>query len=209
MSVDLALNDLTVVPANEASWEDIQAVFGTRGNAAVCQCQRYKLPPKEAFKHYPPEDRALRLRAQTNAGDPGADATTGLVAYLDREPVGWCAVEPRANYQGLLRVYKVPWLDREEDKSDPTVWALTCFFIRRGFRRRGISYALARAAVDFARSRGADALEGYPMLTEPGQEITWDEMHVGNRSVFAAAGFTEVSHPTPRRVVMRIDFGVH
>jgi hypothetical protein len=44
------------------------------------------------------------------------------------------------------------------------------------------------------------------MITEPGQEIAWGELHVGSRSIFAAAGFTEVSRPTPRRVVMRIDF---
>ena len=44
------------------------------------------------------------------------------------------------------------------------------------------------------------------MITQPGTEITWGEMLVGNRSMFSAAGFTEVSHPTPRRVVMRIDF---
>jgi hypothetical protein len=29
---------------------------------------------------------------------------------------------------------------------------------------------------------------------------------MGSRSVFAAAGFAEVSRPTLRRVVMRIDF---
>ena len=75
-----------------------------------------------------------------------------------------------------------------------------------GHRRRGVSTALARAAVDFAKARGARALEGYPMITEPGEEITWGEMNVGSRSIFAAAGFTEVSRPTPRRVVMRIDF---
>jgi hypothetical protein len=57
-----------------------------------------------------------------------------------------------------------------------------------------------------ARARGARALEGYPMLTEPGKEITWGELHVGSRSIFAAAGFAEVSRPTPRRVVMRIEF---
>jgi len=83
---------------------------------------------------------------------------------------------------------------------------VTCFVTRVGFRRRGISRALARAAVDFARERGARALEGYPMITNPGQEISWGELHVGSRSIFAAAGFAEVSHPTPRRVVMRIDF---
>jgi hypothetical protein len=65
---------------------------------------------------------------------------------------------------------------------------------------------MARAAVDFARKRGARALEGYPMITHPGQEVTWGELHVGSRSIFAAAGFAEVSRPTLRRVVMRIDF---
>lgn len=54
--------------------------------------------------------------------------------------------------------------------------------------------------------RGARAIEGYPMLTQAGRDITWDEINVGTRSMFAAAGFAEVSHPTPRRIVMRIDF---
>jgi GNAT superfamily N-acetyltransferase len=197
---------ITVVPANEASWEDIQAVFGTRGDARTCQCQRYKLAPGEAFKKFPVEARAHRLRMQTECGHPKSKTTSGLVAYLDDEPVGWCAVEPRAAYPGLLRVYRVPWEGRNEDKADDTVWAVTCFVVRAGFRRRGVSYALARAAVDFARDRGARALEGYPMITEPEKVITWGELHVGSRSIFEAAGFTEVSHPTPRRVVMRIDF---
>jgi hypothetical protein len=58
----------------------------------------------------------------------------------------------------------------------------------------------------FARERDARALEAYPMTTPPGKEITWGELHVGSRLVFAGAGFAEVSHPSPRRVVMRIDF---
>jgi GNAT superfamily N-acetyltransferase len=86
------------------------------------------------------------------------------------------------------------------------VWAVTCAFTRAGFRGRGLSYALARAAVGFARERGARALEAYPMLTQPGQKIAWDEIHVGSRSIFAAAGFVEVHRPTKRRIVMRIDF---
>lgn len=197
---------ISIFPANEASFDDLKAVFGTRGEAAICWCQRYKLKPREAFKHWPAEVRAERLRSQTNCGNRNAKTTTGLVAYLDREPVGWCAVEPRANCEGLLRVYRVPWLERDEDKTDASIWAVTCVFTRAGYRRRGVSYALARAAIDFARARGARALEAYPMITGPGEDITWGELHVGSRSIFAAAGFTEVSHPTPRRVVMRIDF---
>jgi GNAT superfamily N-acetyltransferase len=142
---------ISVVPANEASWDDLQTVLGTRGYPARCQCQWFKFRDME-FHTIPVEERAERLRAQTGS--------------------------------------------------------VTCFVTRLGFRRRGVTYALARATVDFARERGARALEGYPMITQPDQEITWGELHVGSRSVFAAAGFVEVSRPTLRRVVMRIDFPV-
>jgi len=194
---------VTIVPANEASWEDLQAVFGTRGPAALCQCQRFKLRPREAFRSFPVEERAQRLRAQTACGDPEAGATSGLVAYLDGEPAGWCAVEPRPAFTGLVRNNRVPWDGRAEDKADDSVWALTCIFARAGFRKRGIGRALTRAAVDFARSRGARALEGYPMTTK---DVITEELLVGTRGMFAAAGFAEVGRPTTRRCVMRIEF---
>jgi GNAT superfamily N-acetyltransferase len=200
------VTDLRIVPANEAPWDDIRAIFGGRGSAPRCWCQRYKLAPKEAFSKFPAEEREARLRVQTNPSDPAAASTTGLVAYLDEEPVGWVAVQPRPAYPGLLRVYRVPWDGRSEDKADGSVWSITCFLVRAGFRRRGIAHALAVATVAYTRDRGARALEGYPMLTQPGQDVVWDEIHVGARRYFDAAGFTEVSHPTTRRVVMRIDF---
>ena len=195
-----------IVPANEASWDDLQAVLGTRGDPHRCQCQRYRMQFRETWNSVGVEELGFRLLTQTSCGQPAARATSGLVAYLDTEPAGWCAVAPRADHARLLRDMRVPWAGRSEDKGDPGVWAVTCFVTRAGFRRRGISRAMAAAAVDFARDHGARALEGYPMLTQPGQEISWGELHVGSRSIFAAAGFTEVSRPTPRRVVMRIDF---
>lgn len=204
---------LTIVPANEASRDDLQAVFGMRDYPARCQCQRFKTPATRWGTEWmsgsgPTADRfiverARRLREQTGCGHPEAHRTSGLVAYLDGEPAGWCAVEPRTAY---VRLGRVPWAGRSEDKTDDGVWAVTCFVTRAGFRRRGISRALARAAVEFARQRGARSLEGYPMITQPGQEVTWGELHVGSRSIFVAAGFAEVTHPTFRRVVMRIDF---
>ncbi|PVU83113.1 GNAT family N-acetyltransferase [Cellulomonas sp. WB94] len=195
---------ITVVPANEATWDDLQAIFGTRGAPAQCRCQWFKFRDRE-YQTVSVEERAERLRAETGCDHPEDGATSGLVAYLDGEPVGWCAVEPRTAYVRLLRT-RIPWLGRSEDKADDGVWSVTCFVTRVGFRRRGVSYALARAAVDFARERGARALEGYAMITTPGKEITWGELYVGSRGVFAAAGFTEVSRPSLRRVVMRIDF---
>lgn len=193
-----------VLPANEVSWDDLQAVFGDRGDPHFCQCQRYKLG-NHGWTPAPHEVREQALREETECGHPDAESTSGLVAYLDGEPVGWCNVEPRVAFP-KLRTTRIPWPGRQEDKDDPGVWSVTCFVTRAGYRRRGVSYALAAASVDFARRRGARALEGYPMLTQPGQEVTWGELFVGKSSVFAAAGFREVSHPTKRRVVMRIDF---
>ena len=197
---------LTIRPANEVSWEELEAVFGTRGEPAMCHCQRYKMAFRESWASVGREELAARFRVQTECGNPASGSTTGLVAFLDGEPVGWCAVEPRTAYPRLLRDTRVPWVDRHEDKTDDSVWAVTCFVTRRGFRKRGVSRALVGAAVDYARSQGARALEGYPMLVEEARGILPGELHVGTRGIFADAGFREVSHPTLRRVAMRIDF---
>ncbi|MEU4688453.1 GNAT family N-acetyltransferase [Actinoplanes sp. NPDC023714] len=196
--------DIAVVPAHKASWPDLQAIFGTRGEPARCQCQWFKITAAE-WGSVPPPERARRLHEQTNCGDESADGTSGLVAYADGEPAGWCAVEPRTVYPRLSTA-RVPWAGRDESRTDSGVWAVTCFVTRTGFRRRGVSRALVAAAVGFARSRGARALEGYPMVVRPGQEFSWGELYVGSRKIFEEAGFAEVSHPTPRRVVMRMDF---
>ena len=198
-----AVDDIVCVPANEAPWSDLAAVLGSVGASRQCWCQRYKLGRGEAFRRFPAEERAGRLREQAHAGEPDSPVTSGLLAYRDGEPVGWCAVEPRPAYQGMVRNQRVPWEGREEDRADESVWAITCFVTRPGHRLQGVAGALARAAVDFARRRGARALEGYPIA--PGNAIS-EELHVGTDGVFRDAGFREVIRPTLRRIVMRIDF---
>jgi GNAT superfamily N-acetyltransferase len=196
---------LAIIPANEASWDDLVAIFGTTDYPGRCQCQHFKVTGR-FWRDSTQEQRAAMLREQTACGDPGAAATSGLVAYVDGEPAGWVAVEPRTAYP-KLRTARVLWSGRDEDKDDDGIWAVTCFVVRKGYRGHGLTYPLARATIGFARERGARALEAYPMITQPGKEITWGELYVGARQVFADAGFEEVSQPTARRVVMRMDFG--
>jgi GNAT superfamily N-acetyltransferase len=193
---------LRIVPANEASWDDLRAVVGAaRCHGGLCFCQRFKILGSQ-WRSVSDEERAHRLRTQAECGHPDSDTTSGLVGYLD-EPVAWCAVEPRTAYIGLTR--QVTWAGRSEDKTDDGVWAVTCLITRTPYRWQGFTYQMIAAAVEFARENGAHALEGYGMLTEPGKAITWGELHVGSRNAFAAAGFREVTRPTKRRVVMRID----
>ncbi len=59
---------IRVVPANEASWDDVAAIFGRRGPASRCFCQRFKLAHRESFGvgpvrgPGPPVTRADRMR---------------------------------------------------------------------------------------------------------------------------------------------------
>ncbi|WP_405216561.1 GNAT family N-acetyltransferase [Agrococcus sp. Ld7] len=195
-------DELRVVPANCATPADLDAIFGTRGNGQRCRCQRYRLARGETFADVPVEERARRLLEQTSAGDIDASTTSGLVAYLGERPVGWVAVAPRSDHQGLVREYAVPWRGRDEDRADASVWAISCLFVRAGHRKQGISRELAAAAVAFAQERGARAVEAYPITTTAAID---EERHVGTVPIFEAAGLCEVAHPTKRRKVLRAE----
>lgn len=194
---------ITTAPANEVPCSALDAIFGTRGGAAECRCQRYRLARGEAFGNTPVEVRAERLREQAACGDADSPRTSGLVAHLDGEPAGWCAVAPRSAYEGLVRnANQTAWRGRQEDRLDPDVWAITCLLTRPGMRGRGVARALAAAAVPYARSGGARRLEAYP-ITVP--DATWGEEHPGPLSVYLDGGFEVVHRPSKRRAVVAID----
>lgn len=185
---------VTIQPVGEALFEDVQTVFGARGQAARCQCQRYRMGWYDQQSDNVDGRREL-LRDQVNEGH-------GLLAYLDGEPVGWCSMAPRCDYRYLRQP---TWKGRHEDKDDASVWAATCFVIRAGFRRQGISRALVAGTTDLARDAGARAVEAYPMKPAPGTDVPWGELHVGALSSFLAAGFQVVHVPSLRRAIVRYD----
>ena len=186
---------ITVRPVEEALFDDVQTIFGTRGDPARCQCQGYRQGWYERHSEDVQGRREL-LRDQVMEGH-------GLVAHLDGEPVGWCSMGPRSDFPYLRQT---TWKGRSEDKDDPGIWAVTCFVTRAGFRRQGVSRALAGGTVDLARDRGARAVEAYPMKPAPGKDVTWGDLHVGALSAFLAAGYRVVHAPSLRRTVVRHEF---
>ena len=83
------------------------------------------------------------------------------------------------------------------------VWSVTCFVVRKGFRRQGLMYELAAATVEYGRQVGARVLEGYPTEPSPGKTVIWDEASVGLLQVFLESGYEVVASPTLRRRVVR------
>ena len=187
--------EIIVKPVDEAAFDDVQKVFGTRGQAARCQCQGYRMGWHARHSDNVQGRREL-LRDQVIEGH-------GLVAYLDGEPVGWCSVAPRRDYTYLRQT---TWKGRDEDKEDPRIWAVTCFVTRAGFRRQGVSRALVGGTIDLPRNHGARAVEAYPMKPAPGKDVSWGEMHVGALSAFLAAGYQIVHVPSLRRAIVRYEY---
>lgn len=98
---EFTAGQVTIVAANEASWEDIREIFGT-ADAGRCQCQRFKVVGW-IWRDSTQPQRTAALRAQTACDNPGAPQTSGIVAYVDGEPAGWAAVEPRTAYPRPIR----------------------------------------------------------------------------------------------------------
>ena len=177
-------------PVTPERWNDLESLFGPRGACAGCWCMFWRLPRGE-FDRGKGEGNRRALRAVVRGGD-----VPGLLAYADGEPVGWCAVEPRAVYDGLGRSRVLAPVD------ETPVWSVPCFFIARGWRRQGITVRLLRAAAAHAAARGASHLEGYPVAPKKGpmaDAFAW----TGLVGAFEKAGFVEVARRSATRPIMR------
>ena len=120
----------------------------------------------------------------------------GVIAYHGREPVAWCAVAPRRDYSFLSRSRVLAPID------DAPVWSISCLFVARPWRRRGVSARIIRAASNMAMKRGARVVEGYPQ--QPAMEKAPDAfLWTGLPAAFARAGFREVARRSPGRPIMR------
>lgn len=171
------------------------------GGARRCRCQALKVPGW-IWRDTTQEERDAALLEQTGCGTSGP--TSGLVGYVDGEPAGWVAVEPRENYPRIWARQK-SWMRTDPDLEG--VWSVTCFVVRRGFRRQGLMYELAAATIEYGRQVGARVLEGYPTEPPPGKTVIWDEASVGLLQVFLDAGFEVEASPTLRRRVVRRRLG--
>jgi GNAT superfamily N-acetyltransferase len=138
--------------------------------------------------------RAMRKLVQ-------AGAVTGLLAYADGQPVGWCAMAPRTDYPRLANSRTLQPVDNQP------VWSVTCFFVARSWRRRGVTVELLKAAVEVAGQHGARIVEGYPV--EPKKDQPDAFVYPGLASAYLKAGFKEVLRRSPSRPIMRFEIGGH
>ena len=147
--------------------------------------------PKSQYEQQKGERNKAALKEIIDSG-----TIPGIIAYLSDKPVGWCAVQPREAYPRMERSRVMKRIDYEP------VWSVSCLFVARDFRRRGISSRLLSAAVDHARRNGAQIVEGYAV--EPKKHKMPDVFASnGLASAYCAAGFVEVARGSETRPIMR------
>jgi GNAT superfamily N-acetyltransferase len=179
------------------SFADLRTMVGPKNpDANVCWCLSHRLESKLHRSLVGPERAAYAEKLTRRKVAPG------VLAYDGDDVVGWAAIAPRSELP-FARSRKIPHVD------DLPVWSLWCIKVRPGHRGRGVAHALIPGAVDYARSEGAPAVEGYP-ADNRGEKVDLTMAYVGTRALFEAAGFTHaadteaVSGGFPR-VVMRLD----
>lgn len=179
---------LTTRPLTADLWPALEDLFGKSGACNGCWCMYWRIGA--AYRKQPGADNKAAFREVVEHGPP-----PGLLAFDGHVPVGWCQLTPRD---------ALPWLGRARQLravDAAPVWSLSCFYVRKGYRKQGVTSALIAAALKAAKRANAPALEAYPLdaAKTPSASFT------GFASTFERAGFTTVARNTPSRPIMRHD----
>ena len=180
---------LAVHPLTPGRLPALEDLFGTQGPVSRCWCMYWRIG--DNYRKRPGAANKAEFSDLVRSSPP-----LGLLAFNGDLCVGWCQLTPRD---------ALPWLDRAwrlKHVDDMPVWSLSCFYIRKGWRKKGVTSALIAAALDAARRAGAPALEAYPL--DP--DLTPSTSHTGYLSTFERAGFKVVARHVPPRPIMRYEF---
>lgn len=181
---------LEIYPLDVKRWNDFEMLFGDRGACGGCWCMYWRLKRSD-FNQNKGKGNKLAIKALVERNE-----NTGLLAYIDGKPVGWCALAPREVYTKLenSKVWK-----RIDDRP---VWAIPCFFVAKAFRRKGIMLELIKGAVTYCRFKNIEILESYPAAPYA-DKIPDAFAYTGFPFVFEKAGFVEAERESPSKPIMR------
>lgn len=179
-------------PLTPATWALFETLMGEKGGCGGCWCMAFRLSSKEFTANKYAGNKRL-MKGIVAGGRP-----VGLIAVLNNAPVGWIALAPREDHPRIDNSRSFKRID------DMPVWSITCFFIRKDWRRRGLSRLLIGAVVEYARQQKIRALEAYPMIpydTKAPAAFLW----TGVLSAFLANSFRVVRQSWKSRAMVRLE----
>ncbi len=189
MPEKISAKDLVFKPVTPDLLGDFEKLFGKNGACAGCWCVLWRLSRKD-WEEGQGDINKKRMRKIIKSGEE-----PGILAYYQGEAVGWVAVAPREKY---------PYLERSRvlgPVDDKPVWSVSCLFIKKEFRKMGISSRLLKEVRRFVGAKGGKIVEGYPY--EPAKEMPGSFVWTGLPGSFLKAGYKEAARFAPTRPIFR------
>jgi GNAT superfamily N-acetyltransferase len=119
------------------------------------------------------------------------------LVYDGEVAVGWCEYGAPQELPNIYHRKQV-----ETDDYEPPDYRLTCLFVDRDYRRKGVAAAAVHGALDLIAQAGGGVVEAYPQDTQ-GKKISASFLYNGTRSLFEKAGFSYCQAKGKSHTVMR------
>ncbi len=158
------------------TWPDFETLAEANGGVwGGCWCMWYH---GKAEADASPEEKREAKRCRVAEGRAHA-----ALVYEDSAPVGWCQFGPPGE---LPRLHNQRAYEKEASASPD--WRITCFFVGKGHRGKGVGTAALAGAVAEIAQLGGGIVEGYPEDIE-GRKVSPAFLFNGALSTFEAQGF--------------------
>jgi GNAT superfamily N-acetyltransferase len=185
------LEQLIFEPLTKKNWDKFVHLFGKNGACGNCWCMYYRLSKADYHIGKLEEGNKRAMQEIVRSGKPA-----GLLGLYEDQAIAWCAFAPREDFIKLekSRVHK--------RIDDLPVWSIPCFFIDKNFRRHGVSIALLKGVINYAKENGIKVIEAYPTI--PTQEKLPDSFAwIGLYKSFERAGFEIADRTSKNRPMVR------
>jgi GNAT superfamily N-acetyltransferase len=191
----IACEDLRFEELRPDLWSMVERLFGLNGACGGCWCMCWRMPTYKAWEKI---KGAGAKRAFMDLVQKGK--AKGILAFAEDEPVSWCSFGPRRDFPVLQNSKAYA----RDDVND--VWSVTCFFVHRNWRQRGLSRRLLKAAVEVMRRRGVKTVEAYPITTtRDGRRVGSSSAWTGPLRIFEELGFETVQLINPLKPLVRLE----
>ena len=164
-------------------WPAFEELFGSHGACNGCWCMYWRIG--SAYHKRSREFNKQEFQNIVQKGPP-----PGLVAFKDNMAVGWCQLTTKRSLSWLEKNYTY------DNTGNKDVWCISCFYIKRGYRRKGVTSALIKDAIEIVKLSKGKLIEAYPADSA--------SSYTGYPSTFRKAGFKVVSQGKYKRTIMRL-----
>jgi len=184
------MENLSIRPLSVETWKDFEQLAQKHNGVwGGCWCTAFhprspeQRQSSEATKAY--KERLVR-----------EDRAHAALVYDGDVCVAWCQFGPP---QELPNIYH-----RKEVESKMTMpdWRITCIFVDRDHRKKGLSFAALNGALELIKDLGGGIVESYPQDTQ-GKKTSNSFLYNSTRQIFERAGFSYEGKKGKNHCIMR------